>query len=526
MKLSIPKKLQNFFVLFTLTSGLTSLVGCTQESAVKSAEIVTEEKTATEAQASKIVKLDPAGEKTAGIVVVPAAYHLSRATLTVAGVVEVADDRVAQVTPPVAGKVARLLVRSGDPVRAGQPLVRLDSYEVAQARAAIREAEGRVAQAHATLQIAKAEAQQAQTRRTSALTARNTQAELARAGAFSEASLQVARADRTDAQSDLLSAQAKQQSQESAYQRTERLFQEGISSKSEWEAADLERRQNATQVEQAKNRVESTEQTLAREQKVAAGGLLNRQAMQSAEAEVRASESDLTRATRQDEAAQTNLTAANQALAATQTNLLALVGSGQNTLTGGTLILTAPISGTVSELRATLGEAVERSSILLIVRNLDVVLVEARIPESKIARVRVGQTVEVIVPSFPRKRFRGVVQSLASGVDEKTRTLIARCLVSNTSSELRPEMFATVSLATGTPRRILAVPESALVSEDNKSFVFVATKEGYDKREIQIGKLSAGLREVITGMKEGEHVVSEGTFVLRSESRKDELKEE
>lgn len=533
------KPFQKRYVAFAVCAFSFSLVcpmGCTPKAAEKPAESAPKEEAKPEGEkaaetdnssGTKMVQLDPAGAKTAGIQVRPAALRSTRATLAVSGVVEVANDRIAKVTPPVAGKVVRLLVRLGDPVQSGQPLAVLDSYEVAQARAAVKEAESRIAEAGATLRTAQAEALQTRTRRQSASAARTTQERLARAGAFSEVPLQAARAELNDAQSELLTAQTEQQSQAVVFERNERLFKEGIVSKSELEASQLERQQNATRVSRAMARVESTKQTLAREQRVAQGGLLNRQAVQSAEAEVRAADAESGKATRQVEAAQTALTGARQSREAARTNLRALVGTGQAEGSGGTITVVAPINGVISDQQATLGEAVERTTGLFVVQNLQSVMVEAQIPEAEVARVRVGQRVEVTAASFPKIEFTGTVQSLASGVNEKTRTLAARCLVANPKGLLRPEMFAAVTVAAGAVRRVISVPESAIVAEENKSFVFVATeKNGYEKREVQIGVLADGFREITSGLKKGEPVVTEGTFVLRSESRKGELKEE
>ena len=524
---------QKRYAAFTVCAFAFSLfpMGCTPKADEKPAESASKEadteNTESGEAASKTVRIDPAGAKTAGIQVRPATLRSTRSTLAVSGVVEVANDRIAKITPPVAGKVVRLLVRLGDTVRSGQPLAVLDSYEVAQARAAVKEAESRIAEAGATLRTAQAEAAQTRTRRQSARAARTTQERLARAGAFSEAPIQAARAELADAQSDLITAQTEQQSHAVVYERNERLFKEGIISKSELDASQLERLQDATRVSRASARVESTKQTLAREQRVAQGGLLNRQAVQAADAEVRAADAEVGKATRQTEAARTALTGAQQSREAARTNLRALIGTGQAEGSGGTVTVAAPLSGVISDQQATLGEAVERTTALFVVQNLQSVMVEAQIPEAEVARVRVGQRVQVTVASFPKTPFTGTVQSLASGVNEKTRTLAARCLVANPNGRLRPEMFATVTIAAGAARRVIAVPESALVSEENKSFVFVSTeKNSYEKREVQIGAVADGFCEITSGLKEGEPVVTAGAYVLRSESRKGELKEE
>lgn len=516
--------LRVFLTLFSISSMVVFLTGCKpatpEQTTVAAAEEPKEE------EATVVVKLDPAGEKTAGILTESVRYRSVSNSLVVPGIVEAAPDRVAKITPPVSGKVVRLRVRIGEAVQAGQVLAELDSYEVAQSRAAVRAAEARIAEAQATLQTARAEATQAQTLRANAITARDTQGKLARAGAFAEAPLQAARTELADAQSDLLTAQTEQQSHAVLYERTERLFKEGITSKSELEAAQLERQQDTTRVSRATARVESVKQTLAREQRVAQGGLLNRQAIQAAEAEVRAADGERAKAGRLVEAAQIAIQGAQQSLMTARTTLRALVGTGQSEGSAGMVTVITPIAGVISEQSVTIGEAVERSNTLFVVQNLHSVVVEARVPEAEISRVREAQRVEVTVAAFPSKRFTGVVQSMASNVEEKTRTLTARCQVINAGGLLRPEMFAEVHLATGVPRRLLSVPVAAVFKEDGTTFVFVATKDGYQKRAVKMGALAQGFQEITEGVGEGDSIVTNGAYVLRSEARKGELAEE
>src|SRR5262249_51874676 len=108
-----------------------------------------------------LIKLDAAAIQTAGIRAEPARLTSMGETLTVPGTVEVSPNRAAKITPPVSGKIVRLSADPGDSVRAGQPLAVLDSYEVAQARAAVRQADAGVQRRRAALLTARAETDQA-----------------------------------------------------------------------------------------------------------------------------------------------------------------------------------------------------------------------------------------------------------------------------------------------------------------------------------------------------------------------------
>lgn len=471
-----------------------------------------------------LIKLDSQAQKTAGIRVQPARRAPLAQTLTVPGTVEVIPHRSAKITPPAAGKLVRLLVSRGDTVRAGQPLAVLDSAEVAQAHAAVRQAESGVRQAQAQVQTARAQVQQAQNRLRSAQTALQGQRQLAQAGVFSQPSLQAAQAGVAEAEAELLQAQTERQSHVTVLRRAERLFQEELIARAELEQAQTEQRQDQTRVEQAQRRLAAAEQTLARERRLAQGGLLSRQALQAGEADVRAAGGDVGRALREEQAAHTTLGAARAAVAAAESNLQAVEGDGHTEGGGGRLTLYAPIGGVVTEQNATIGQVVERGTELLDIQDLSVVLVSAGVPERDVARVGAGLPVAVAVAAYPGTRFRGVVQNLASQVNEKTRTLPVRVRVDNRDGRLRPQMFAQVVLPVGPWAQALVVPASALAEEGTERFVFVSEDGGFERRPVQVGRAFGDTVEITGGLEAGDPVVVEGVFVLRSELVKAELK--
>jgi len=498
------------------------------------------------------IHLSAAASQTAGIRVETVDRRPLREGLTVPGTVELSPNRLARVTPPAPGKVVRLLVDPGMRVLAGQPLVVLDSVEVAQAHAAVRQAEANILQARAGEQTAQAETaqvqasipqaqgeiEQAQARQASAEIALQSQRDLAKAGAFAQPPLQAAQAALSTAHSELLQAQTELQAHTLALQRAERLFKLDLIARSVLEQAQFEQVRDKTQVERFQAQMASARQTLEREQRISSEDLLNRQAIQKAEAEVRAAQGDVQRARqglsraqqevrhaqRGAQAAQTLLHGAEDALRTSRANLFALEGTGHVEGNGGLITLSAPISGTVTERSATVGEAAERSATLMVIENLNTVTVEAHVPEKDLARVRLGQNVQITVPAYPNQTFSGVVQSIAGRVDEKTRALAVRCLVENREGRLKPEMFARVTLGISTQKNALSVPVSALEEEGTDRFVYVEAGEGYTRRKVQIGRVTETTAEITAGLKSGEKVVVEGVFVLKSETRKDSLK--
>ena len=541
---------------------LLILTGCTKGTSTpekekkpeteKKAETPTEKTGGATEKPGGAIELTGDAKKNAEIRTEPATLRSLQATQDVPGIIEIAANRSIKVTPSAPGKIISLLVKPGDKVQLGQVLATLDSFEVAQGHAATQQAEASIAQASASLQTAQAEARQAdagvkvaeagigqaEERVKSARQALARQKELATAGAFAQAPLQTAQSELAEAQSELLKSQTELQGHLTVLQRAERLFKAEVVSRAELEQAQLEQRQDEASVDKAKRRVVNAKLTLEREQKIASAGLLNAREVQTAEASLRDTEADLRKARsernqsveavrkaeRGVSAAQTMLVGAQAALRASRTSLSALEGSSGVLGQSGRVVIKAPLTGIVAERSVTQGEAVERTTVLFTLQNETVVQVTAQVPEAQIGLVRTGQTATITVAAFPKTRFIGTVQSVGSQVDEKTRALPVRLLVSNPAGKLKPHMFARVALGLGESRRVLAVPESALTEIDGKPSLFVEENGKYEKRELTLGDRSGGFVEVKSGVKAGEEVVVEAAFVLKSETKKSELK--
>lgn len=471
-----------------------------------------------------LVRLTPVAVRNAGIKTEVVHDASTQDPLTVPGTIKASTGGVAKVTPPVAGRVTGFLVNLGDAVRAGQPLATLDSLDVAQAQAAVRQAQSEVRQAAARVQTAQAQVQQARDRERSAGIALRRQDALARAGAFSQSPMQAAQSEQSQARSELLQAQAELGNKAVTVRRDEALLTDGLLAQKELDLAQTERQQSGIRLDQAQARVALARKALARERSVFSQGLLSQQATQTAQAEVRAAQADVRRAQIDVQGSRTAVVGARDAEAAARANLSAILGHGRAGR-GGQITLLAPVSGVVTQRVATLGEAVERSSPMMVIEDLSSVTAQANVGEQDVARVRVGQPVTVMLASYPGQRFTGVVQGLGSDLDPKTRTLPVRCLVENRSGRLRPEMFAQVAIATDAARPAVLLPAAAIVADGEDRFVYVASGGGYRKRPVKVGTASGGRAEVRSGLRNGERVVTSGAFVLDSEAKKGALGE-
>jgi len=186
----------------------------------------------------------------------------------------------------------------------------------------------------------------------------------------------------------------------------------------------------------------------------------------------------------------------------------------------------APISGTVTERHLTIGEVVEPVKPLFIIADLSTLWVIADIPENDISKIREGQKVSVLVSSYPDTEFTGIVTYISDSVDPQSRTVKVRAEVENPKGVLKPEMFAAVKITAG-KTDALAIPESAVQREGERTIVFVEKSEtAFEKRDASLGPETGGFHQVISGLMEGERIVTEGAFTLKSETLKGLMEEE
>lgn len=205
------------------------------------------------------------------------------------------------------------------------------------------------------------------------------------------------------------------------------------------------------------------------------------------------------------------------------------------------LALTAPFSGSIMEAHALLGSAVESGQQIFKIADLSVVDVVAEVPERALPLVRIGQGASIGIAAYPTMRFAGQVERLRDELNPETRTVRAVIHVSNPSARLRPGMFATVRLlvpavtvarATGTTSGgsdLLTIPESAVVTDGERRYVFVEVGERtFERREVQVASLAppgsatpGGDRVAVrSGLVAGDRVVITGAFILKSELAK------
>ena len=185
--------------------------------------------------------------------------------------------------------------------------------------------------------------------------------------------------------------------------------------------------------------------------------------------------------------------------------------------------IVAPFAGRVIARDLTKGELVETTQKLFVVADLSTVWVVGNVSEKDISYIHRAthvpdQPVDVFVPAYPDEVFQGKVSYVGDVLDTATRTMQVRLTLANPTGRLKPEMFATVRVLSESAPDVLVVPEGAVQHDRDRSFVFVQQQPGvYEARTVKLGDKNGTFVEVREGLQEGEVVVEEGAFTLKSE---------
>jgi len=186
--------------------------------------------------------------------------------------------------------------------------------------------------------------------------------------------------------------------------------------------------------------------------------------------------------------------------------------------------LTAPISGTIIERHAVLGEVLAEGAQppAFIVADTDSVWVDAAIYGADLGRLRARAAVS-IDPGDGDPPIESTIDFVSPQIGERTRTGRARIVIDNPGDRLRPGMFVTVFAAASDALPTLRVPVSALQTVEGESVVFVRTSDGFEVRHVQIGRRSDRYAEILSGIALGEMIATTGTFSLKAELQKGEF---
>jgi len=179
----------------------------------------------------------------------------------------------------------------------------------------------------------------------------------------------------------------------------------------------------------------------------------------------------------------------------------------------------APAAGVITKIGAREGAHVTPSSELYQIADLSRVWVLADLYEHEIGWVRKGDVATLTISSLPGRDFTGHITYIYPYLDPKTRTNKVRIEFDNAEGLLKPDMFGDVSITAKTSKAGLFVPREAVLITGKKRHLFVQTEPGhFEPRTVKTGISSDGLIEILSGVDDGELIVTSGQFLIDSES--------
>lgn len=184
-----------------------------------------------------------------------------------------------------------------------------------------------------------------------------------------------------------------------------------------------------------------------------------------------------------------------------------------------TLTIFSPVSGYVVQKMALQGIRVMPGEKLFDVADLSSVWVISDIYEYELPSIKVGETAQIKLSSFPGKDFFSKIDYVYPTLSGETRTAKVRFSLPNPGGQLRPQMFTNVEVKINLGKK-LSIPDDAVIDTGTRQIVYVDKGDGYfEPREVMLGIRSEGFREVLMGLKAGEKVASSATFLIDSEAQ-------
>lgn len=210
-------------------------------------------------------------------------------------------------------------------------------------------------------------------------------------------------------------------------------------------------------------------------------------------------------------------TAAAQ-LAAVQEQLKALQTPAPST---STYEVHAPIAGTIVSVNKSAGEQVAPGEAILEIVALDTVWVEAPIFEKDLGRLNKNTPATFTTATFPGKEFHGRLVNLSAVINEQSRAAMATFEVDNRSRDLRVGMQANLRLDGGEKTAVLLIPKDSVVDNEGAKIVYVLLSgEEFERRTVILGDEYGGKISIVSGLKPGERVVTQGAYQLKLQELK------
>ena len=203
------------------------------------------------------------------------------------------------------------------------------------------------------------------------------------------------------------------------------------------------------------------------------------------------------------------------------------VTKGQKLFLVGGKTIKAKKSGTVISIHIGTGESVRSLTSLAAIADTTQMRAVIDVYPSKVDSIKIGALVEISPISETSESFTGKVSYISSQIDSHTQTIKVTANIENKHQHLKFGMFINAKIHVPGSKEALLIPKSALQTIEGKKVVFVQKLDDeFEVKEVSLGQDNGESFEVLKGVQEGQKIVGNGSFVLKSELNKGELGEE
>ncbi|GAB4409234.1 MAG: efflux RND transporter periplasmic adaptor subunit [Thermodesulfovibrionales bacterium] len=173
-------------------------------------------------------------------------------------------------------------------------------------------------------------------------------------------------------------------------------------------------------------------------------------------------------------------------------------------------LVKSPISGVITSRPVKLGEGVAKGGVIATVVSTESMYVEAFIDEADVAKVRVGQRVNITMDAYPQRVFAGEVYRISPvvlGGKQETRTFEVRVRFKEDGAVIKPGMSADIEIIVESIENVLIVPSQAVIERDGKRYVYIIKDSKAQLVNVETGRFNWNFTEIRSGIKEGEEII-------------------
>ncbi len=189
-----------------------------------------------------------------------------------------------------------------------------------------------------------------------------------------------------------------------------------------------------------------------------------------------------------------------------------------------TVPLRSPADGVIRDKTVLAGSAVQPGMRLMRIEDHSTLWLQAQVFEQQSSLVKVGQLAQATFESVPGRIFPGQVDLVYPHLDSQSRTVMVRIALKNPTDELKPGMYAQVGIVTAPLENVLLVPREAVIDTGTRQITFIAGPQGhFEPTDVSMGLSGDDDQvQILSGLKEGDTIVTSGQFLLEATSRTNE----